>query len=82
MKKFLKILAITIGSIIGLIILLVVITLLSVSISGNRAAKKSQALAGPEVKTITVDGFSFRDLNKNGKADIYEDSRNDKGGTG
>ena len=73
MKKFLKILAITIGSIIGLIILLVVIILLAVSISGNKAAKKSQALAGPEVKTITVDGFTFRDLNKNGKLDIYED---------
>ena len=28
-----------------------------------------------EVKTITVDGFTFRDLNKNGKLDVYKDSR-------
>ena len=24
---------------------------------------------------ITIDGYSFRDLNKNGKLDIYEDNR-------
>jgi len=33
------------------------------------------SLAGPEVKTITIDGFTFRDLNKNGKLDLYEDNR-------
>jgi beta-glucosidase len=33
------------------------------------------ALAGPAVKTLTIDGFTFRDLNKNGKLDLYEDSR-------
>ncbi|HEY4875758.1 MAG TPA: hypothetical protein VIH86_09320, partial [Puia sp.] len=26
-------------------------------------------------KTITENNFSFRDLNKNGKLDVYEDSR-------
>ena len=33
-------------------------------------------LAGPEVKTISVDEITFRDLNKNGKLDPYEDQRN------
>ncbi len=32
-------------------------------------------LAGPEVKSFTLEGFPFRDLNKNGKLDIYEDKR-------
>jgi beta-glucosidase len=30
---------------------------------------------GPEAPTLTQDGFSFRDLNKNGRLDPYEDSR-------
>ncbi len=30
-----------------------------------------------KVKTLTQDGFTFRDLNKNGKLDPYEDSRLD-----
>jgi beta-glucosidase len=32
-------------------------------------------LAGPGIKTLTIDGFSFRDLNKNSKLDVYEDNR-------
>ena len=75
MKKLLKILLYSICSILGLIILVVLITVLWISISGNHAAKKNLALAGPEVKILTVDGFTFRDLNKNGKLDLYEDKR-------
>lgn len=30
---------------------------------------------GPEAPVLTENGFQFRDLNKNGKLDIYEDSR-------
>ncbi len=30
---------------------------------------------GPEAPFLTVDGFTFRDLNKNGRLDPYEDSR-------
>ncbi len=33
------------------------------------------ALLGPEAPVITFEGHTFRDLNKNGKLDIYEDSR-------
>jgi beta-glucosidase len=75
MKKFLKILFGTLGAIIGLIVLIMIITVLWISISGNSKAKKYIAMAGPGVQTITVDGITFRDLNKNGKLDIYEDRR-------
>ena len=37
--------------------------------------KINRALSG-EVNTLTIDGQEFRDLNKNGQLDIYEDHRN------
>mgnify|MGYP000538835718 FL=1 len=30
---------------------------------------------GPEAPTLTANGYSYRDLNKNGALDVYEDSR-------
>jgi beta-glucosidase len=33
------------------------------------------ALLGSEAPTLTQDGISFRDLNKNGRLDPYEDPR-------
>src|SRR5512138_2458412 len=33
------------------------------------------ALLGPEAPTLTQDGITFRDLNKNGRLDPYEDPR-------
>jgi len=36
---------------------------------------RNMKMLGPEVSTLTEDGFTFRDLNKNGKLDPYEDSR-------
>lgn len=75
MRKFLKILLYAVGSFFGLIILLVVTIFLYLRISSGNIARKSKALEYAEVKTLTIDGFTFRDLNKNGKLDIYEDSR-------
>ena len=75
MNKLLKIFFYTVGAILGLFILIAGITLLWVSISRGSDARKSIALAGPEVKSLTVDGLNFRDLNKNGKLDVYEDIR-------
>ena len=75
MKILLKFLAWAISSLIGAVILLLVIGFLIIKVSSGRAEKKAKALMGPEVKVITADGFTFRDLNKNGKLDIYEDSR-------
>jgi beta-glucosidase len=75
MKKTLKFFGIFLGSIITLLILLVLVILLILNISAGNILKKSKALEYSEVKTIDIDGFSFRDLNKNGKLDVYEDSR-------
>ena len=78
MKKFFKILLYSLGTLIGLILVIFLILVLWISISGNRSAKKSIALAGSEVQTLTIEGLTFRDLNKNGKLDIYEDIRQPK----
>ena len=77
MKKFFRIILITLGSIVGVIIALILIGLLSMTLSGNKKAKKYMALAGTEAQAIAADGYTFRDLNKNGSLDIYEDSRAD-----
>ncbi len=75
MKKLFKILAYIIGSLIGLIILIAVGLYLYLYIPEWNGERKSKAMAGKDLKTITIDGFTFRDLNKNGKLDVYEDSR-------
>ena len=75
MKKILRILVYTILSLLGFIILVVVSIFLYLKISSGNIARKSKALEFAEVKTLTIDGSTFRDLNKNGKLDVYEDSR-------
>lgn len=71
MKKFLKILRWTLG--ILLILLLGVFLYGYFKIQGikNRGEDK---LVGPAT-VLVMNGHSFRDLNKNGKLDIYEDTR-------
>ncbi|MDE3182520.1 MAG: glycoside hydrolase family 3 C-terminal domain-containing protein [Bacteroidota bacterium] len=54
------------------------IAVVSLAISSCKTAQKNTV--PDEVKAnsshlITVDGYTFRDLNKNGKLDVYEDSR-------
>jgi beta-glucosidase len=39
------------------------------------SSKRNLAKLGPEAPTIEVDGLRFRDLNKNGRLDVYEDYR-------
>jgi len=75
MKKAIKIFLYSLLSIAGLLVSLLMIAWFSLSIPANRNLKKALPLEGPEVKTLTIDGFEFRDLNKNGKLDIYEDKR-------
>jgi hypothetical protein len=60
MKKLFKFLLWMLGSLIGLILIIVIITFLWVSVSGNRSAKRNMALAGPEVKTLTIDSLTIR----------------------
>ncbi len=71
MKKALKI----IGKIVLVIIALILIGFIIVSIRFNRMSSKNMKLAGPEAPVLKENGFSFRDLNKNGELDVYEDSR-------
>ncbi|MDZ7607050.1 MAG: glycoside hydrolase family 3 N-terminal domain-containing protein [Cyclobacteriaceae bacterium] len=70
MKKFLKIIMYSVLGIVGIIIL----ALLSFHIyyfTINSSAKSVLT----EKQTLTEDGHTFRDLNGNGKLDVYEDSR-------
>lgn len=68
MKKFLKILKYTLLSIIGLML----ISALIVYINMSNSSKNNMALLGEEAPTLTKNGATFRDLNKNGRLDIYE----------
>lgn len=45
------------------------------NVRAGRNTQKNLALLGPEAPTLSENGFTFRDLNKNGKLDPYEDSR-------
>lgn len=55
---------------------LVIIVLLIAVLIGNQYLKKNRnlKLLGEEAPTIVQNGRTFRDLNKNGKLDIYEDA--------
>jgi beta-glucosidase len=75
MKKLIKILLYTIGSLLGLLILLILGIWLYLGISSRTTVNTCKALESGEVKILTIDGITFRDLNKNGKLDVYEDSR-------
>ena len=59
-----------------LLLLITLLVLLSFKlIKPVEKIKINRALSG-EVNTLTLDGQEFRDLNKNGQLDIYEDHRN------
>ena len=71
MKKALKIIGIALLSIV-----VVIIVVFQVSVSSRaKKAKDLYAQLGEEAPVLNVDGKSYRDLNKNGKLDVYEDSR-------
>ena len=73
MKKALKIIGIALLSLI-----VVIIVVFQVFAAGKaKKAKDLYAQLGEEAPVLTVDGDSYRDLNKNGKLDVYEDSRAD-----
>jgi beta-glucosidase len=44
-------------------------------ISANISSSRNMAQLGPEAPVLNVDGLAFRDLNKNGALDVYEDFR-------
>lgn len=69
MKKLLKYLAIFLGALLVLIIVAAGIFL----INKSSQSKANMSLLGDEAPTLTLKGVTFRDLNKNGTLDIYED---------
>lgn len=71
MKKLFKILLYILG---GLLVVLL-LTWLFFQIKWKRTTTANMQLLGEAAPTLVVDGYQFRDLNKNGKLDTYEDSR-------
>ena len=71
MKKIIKI-------ILKVVIVIVVLLFISTGVMyylKYREVKKNYALLGKEAPVLKIDGKEFRDLNKDGKLDIYEDTR-------
>lgn len=68
-KKVLKI----IGYILIAVVTLLLLIYLFLYIKWNKVSKENLSLLGQEAPTLSVDSITFRDLNKNGTLDIYED---------
>jgi len=73
MKKALKI----IGIILLSLVVVIFVAFQVFAISKGRQAKKLYVQLGEEAPSLSVDAYTFRDLNKNGRLDIYEDTRAD-----
>ena len=71
MKKILKITGIVLGSI---LLLVLIIGFIGYTRMSNKV-DDNYAKLGEKAPELTIDGFKFRDLNKNGKLDVYEDTR-------
>ncbi len=71
MKKLFKILLCIFG---GLLIVLL-LTWLFFQIKWKRTTTENMQLLGDAAPVLLADGYQFRDLNKNGELDTYEDSR-------
>jgi len=70
-KKILKITGIVLGV---ALVLLIIVGIVGYSRMSSKA-KDNYAKLGDKAPELNIDGFNFRDLNKNGKLDPYEDSR-------
>jgi len=71
MKRFFKV----VGFFLVGVILLALLAYLVFFIKWKLESSSNLALLGEEAPTLTLEGYQFRDLNKNGKLDVYEDSR-------
>ena len=71
MKKFLKYAGYTI---LGLIAILIIVALVF-TIKWTQTSKSNMKLLGEPATELVDNGYAFRDLNKNGSLDIYEDAR-------
>lgn len=70
-KKILKTIAKIIGGLLALILLILLFFYVQSVIEENR----NENLLGDSAPEMSFDGVAFRDLNKNGELDLYEDSR-------
>ncbi len=70
-KRLLKIIGYTLLS----TVLLVLIGFAYMLISANIKSKENLSKLGAEAKLLKENDYAYRDLNKNGKLDVYEDSR-------
>jgi len=68
MKKTVK----RIGIGLGILLVLLLAIFLFLDLKASLASNKNMSLLGGEAKILRQDGVQFRDLNKNGKLDIYE----------
>ncbi len=71
MKKFFKV----IGILLAVIVFVIVGIFVYLQIRWTGQAAENLALLGDEAPILSENGYSFRDLNKNGKLDPYEDAR-------
>lgn len=71
MKRALRI----IGRILGVLLLLILLAFGYFRIKWGMESSRNMKLVGEPSPTLTIDGQTFRDLNKNGKLDVYEDSK-------
>jgi len=69
-----KIFKITAFILLGMV-LIGIISYTYIYVKGYHNAKNNLALLGKEAPIIEKNGFRYKDLNKNGELDIYEDSR-------
>jgi len=74
MRKFLKIFLKVFLFILGLALILIIVGAIYVNKNFLNIDKKDK-FSKVEIKKITVDGYTFDDLNRNGALDIYEDAR-------
>lgn len=75
MRKALKFLLKGVGLLAAVVVLLVVVLFSAFAISRTRSVRAARAEMGRPADTLRVEGLAFRDLNKNGKLDPYEDRR-------
>jgi len=72
MKKLLKIL----GFVVAGLLVIVLVLFGFYYVSRTSAVKGALDEMGPPADTLVIEGMAFRDLNKNGTLDPYEDRRN------
>jgi beta-glucosidase len=74
MKKALKVLLKVLLSLLGLVLVIVIAAALYFNSNIINSEKRSK-YKGPDIKELTLNDYTFRDLNRNGELDIYEDAR-------